>query len=69
MMSDLASYPPDHARAAGAGARLLVVTVSACHFRGGSHPRLALSDEDAGIFVLSAVTPHGGFLFPHQGDV
>lgn len=35
----------------------------------GAHFGLALLGEYSRVFILGAVAPDGGFLFPHEGDV
>nr|POE72764.1 dna replication licensing factor mcm5 [Quercus suber] len=70
VVADLAPYSTHHALTARARppAEQFVV-VAAGHFHGGSHLGGALSGEDPRIFVLGSITPDGGLLFPHQGNV
>lgn len=41
----------------------------ACHFLVCTHLCGTLLRQYAGVFILGAVTPDGGLLFPHEGDI
>ena len=65
MVSDLAPHaqtPTSHA-SARAGPALAV------DFHDGAHAGGFLQGQDARVFVLGAVAPHGRFLSAHESDV
>jgi hypothetical protein len=67
MVPDFAAYAAHHAGAAGAHSRLGMVP--SCDLRHRPHLCLPLGSEYPRVFELCPITPDGGLLFPHQGDV